>query len=98
MIHRPLLPIDHKQVLLHFLSAHEPCGHLWVLILSVCRAVCIFSKVNVEAFGLFSIVIVCCAEQSNRRLVMDQAVEFGDIELLSHSKVDEDRFILMKSS
>ena len=45
---------------------------------------------------LLSVVVISCAEEGDRQLIMDEAVEFRDFEMLLHTKVHKNGLILMK--
>jgi hypothetical protein len=58
----PLPPIDEHCVPLNFLAMLQPPSHLGVLVLMICCAVGILCEIDMKAFRLLGIVIVCCAK------------------------------------
>ncbi len=58
-----LPPVDECNMPFYFFSVLQPVHHLRVLVLVIGRAVGIFRHVNVQAFGLFHVVIVRHPEQ-----------------------------------
>jgi hypothetical protein len=91
-----LQSLNHSSVLLHPLTALQPQSHLRVFVFVVRCAVGVLGKVNVETFVLLSIVIISCAEESDRCVTVDETVEFREVEVLSHAEVSKNRLILVK--
>ena len=68
------------------LLAIEPEGHLWKLILEICRSVCIFSKINVKTLGVFRVEVIGHPVKLNKLVVMASIVKFRDVEIIANTK------------
>ena len=80
------------------LLALKPQGHLFDVIAFVARSVGILSIVNVESFRVFCVVSVSTAKCSDRRYIVHERVDLGDIEMIADSKLNEDAFVRMEQA
>ena len=64
----------------------------------ICCTVHIFHYINVQAFGLFCVVVVYHPEQPDWWLIIGKAVEFGNIKMLPNSQIDKDHLVIVKHS
>jgi hypothetical protein len=60
-----------------------------VFVFKVGCVVSILSKVNVKMLRLLNVVVISCAEQSNQRMIMNEAVKLWNVEVLLHTKVSK---------
>lgn len=63
----------------------------------VCRVVGILCEIDVKAFGLLCIVIICSAKELDRRRIMKQAMKFGEFKVSLHSEVNKNLLIFVES-
>ena len=66
MVISVLPPFDKCPMSLYLFTVLQPCCHLQVFVLVVGHTVSIFCKVDMEAFGLFGVVVICGPKQSDR--------------------------------
>lgn len=77
-------------------SAFEPGRHLREFVLVVCGAIRIFSKVDVEAFGVLGVVIICGTIQSNHVSIVKREMEFWQVERVPNAEVDENVLVVVE--
>ena len=64
-----------------------------VLILFVGSSVCVFGIIDMQAFSVLSIEVIGGAKKGNEVDVMTQKMDFGDVEVIPNTKIDEDVFV-----
>src|SRR6266702_2488121 len=89
-------PFNKRRVLVHCLLALQPSGHLFVLVFEICRAVCILGQVDMEAFRMFGVIIICSAKKRDGSGVMEETMELRKVEVFPDSKLNKHVFVLMK--
>ena len=80
------------------LLALKPQGHFFDVITFVARSVGILSIVDAEWFRVFCVVSISTAKCSDRRYIVHERVDLGDVEMIADSKLDEDAFAHMKQA
>ena len=83
-------------VLYHPLLMTEPKGHLWELVFEVCRRICLFCHVDMEAFGILSVEVVSSSEELDEFEIVTNVVELQDIEMSTDAERNEDITVVMK--
>ena len=78
------------------LLALKPQGHLFDVIAFVARLVGVLSIVDVESFRVFCVVSVSTAEHADRRYVVHERMDLGNVEMFMYSKLDEDVLMHME--
>lgn len=66
-------------------------------VLEVCGSVSIFGEVDVEAFGVFSIVVVRCSIKLDVFGKVFGKMDFGYVEVMLNPEADEDIFVVMEA-
>ena len=73
-LHKIVVPED-------FFTALQPAGHLVLFFLVVGCMVCIFGKVNMQVFCIFSQIIVCSAELLDHMDIVMKLMQFRYVEM-----------------
>jgi hypothetical protein len=71
---------------------------LFALVFEICGAVSFLGEVDMKAFRLFSIIVIRGAKKCDRSGVMEEAMEFGKVEVFPDSKVNKNTLVLVKSA
>ena len=82
---------------LNLLLSLEPGGHLRVLILFVRSSIRVFGIIDVQAFSVLRIEVIGGAEKGNEVDIMAQKMDFGDVEVIPNTEIDEDVFVSVKA-
>lgn len=78
-----LMPGDVDDMLINLLDAGQPDHHLVDVVLLVASTIGALSKVDVQMFGCFGVVIIACAEFSNGVSVVKKRVELRKVEMVA---------------
>ena len=91
-----LLPFHRCHMLSNLLPTFQPCGHLHIFILVVCRMVRVLRKVNVQSLCLLRILVVHGSKELDRRLIVKETVQFWNVKVPAGTKINKDHLIIME--
>lgn len=63
----------------------------------ICRLVTILRQVDVAAFGVLLVVVVCCPKKFDGVNIANEGVQLGEVEIIVDTKVNNNLLVLMKS-
>ena len=74
----------------------EPCNHLWKLVSLICSPPSILGKIDVKSFEHLRVVVVCRSKKLNRLGVVEKRMQFGKVQMVPTSDLNEVLLILVK--
>src|ERR1700761_6801408 len=92
-------PVNEGRVLVDGLFALHVFGHLIFDVFEIRGTEGALGVVDVKAFRLLCIIIVCGTEKCDGSGIVDETMELGDaVEMFPDSKIDQNVLLLMKST
>ena len=80
----------------NFFPSLQPDRHLCIFIAVICCPVSVFCQVDVEAFRVFSIIVISCPEQFDRINVVSEGVKLWEVEIVSDTELDKDMLVFVE--
>ena len=79
-----------------FFPSFQPNCHLRILVSVICRPVRILCQVDVESFCILGVVVISCPKHFDGVDIVSEGVEFGEVKIVSDTKVNKDVLVLVK--